>query len=92
MKIPLLFTAYRELLVTNGAMLALLGVSFGSCFLLRSMTASLLFLLLSLICCCVELVLFLRALVTGQFRLAVGYGFLLLAAAKFEGDLLEAFE
>jgi hypothetical protein len=92
MKVPLWLTAYRELLVTNGVMLALLSVPLGLCLLVQSMAAALLFLLLSLGCCFVELVLFLRALVTGHFRLALGYGFLLLAAATFEWNLLEAFE
>jgi hypothetical protein len=77
-KVPTIFTPYRELLLTNGAMLAILCASFSVCLLVHNLEA---FFWTALGCCLLEMLFFLRALVIGQLRLAVGYALLTIVVA-----------
>lgn len=89
MKLPLLSIPYREVLWTNGAVLAILGVLYGSGWLFNSFGLLLAFLLVAVLVAFLELALCLYALFIGQFRVALVYGALFVLVAKLDWWLLE---
>ncbi len=87
-----MLTPYREVLLTNGTMLVLLGTLYSSGFLSRSFGLLLISLLVALLCALVELILCARALFTGRLHLAITYGILFLIIAKVDWWLVEQAE
>jgi hypothetical protein len=84
--------AYREVVWTNGTMLAILGGLFGSARLFDSYGLLLVFLLVAMLFALLELALCLRALFTGHFYLCLIYGALFIMVAKVDWWLLEQAE
>ncbi|PJJ58954.1 hypothetical protein CLV45_0366 [Hymenobacter chitinivorans DSM 11115] len=80
---------YGEVLLTNGVMLAILGILYGSGWLFESLGLLLVFLLVAVLFAFLELALCLRALLTGQFLVARIYGTLFVLIATLDWWLLE---
>jgi hypothetical protein len=89
MKLPLFSIPCSEALWTNGGMLAILGVLYGSGWLFESLGLLLVFLLVAVLVAFLELVLGLLALFKGQFSAALIYGVMFVLLAKLDWWLLE---
>jgi hypothetical protein len=89
MKPPLPSIPYGEVLLTNGTMLGILAVLYGSGQLLKSFGLILVFLLVAVLFAFLELALCLRALFTGRLPMALIYGVLFILVAKLDWWLLE---
>lgn len=92
MKLSPFLTPYREALWTNGVLLAVLVALLTSSVLVKSFYLLFLFSLAAGLGSVLELVLCVRALVTGHIRLALVYGTLCGAVAKVVLFVAEAAE
>ncbi|UOQ69913.1 hypothetical protein [Hymenobacter volaticus] len=82
-------TSCHEVLPVNAALLVLVGALYASGWLLQSMTLLFLFVLVALLWSVLNFVLLVRALVTGQLRVALVYALLTGSLASLDWWLLQ---